>query len=169
MFGTSKFSLLFSSPFLFSFFFSFSFLSKELLQKVPWKEFFVSGTFNFRIFLKAPKKSWVFWTQLFNTLKWEFPHNLHSPCHKRSISWPIWKILLFFSPHSDSKQNSHFYKASVFPLLGAVCAETSSFSCKAPTWTAPGMDRACNATVNVVILQGFCLEFYSITYQPYWI
>lgn len=34
---------------------------------------------------------------------------------------------------------------------------------------APGREGACRAAANVVILQGFWFEFYSITHQPYWI
>jgi len=95
----------------------------------------------------------MLWAQLFNAVNYEFLPAFILPVIKDLFHGPFGKHYFFFCRQIQNK--APISKPSLAPLLSVGCAETGG--------------GGCDATVNVVILQGFCLEFYSITHQPYWI
>lgn len=97
----------------------FFYFPKALLQKALQK-FFISGTFDFRIFLKAPEKLNAL-DPTFQYLNCEFPPALILPVIKDLFHGPFGKQYFFFCRQIQTK--AHVSKPSLSPLLSVGCAE----------------------------------------------
>lgn len=66
-------------------------------------------------------------------------------------------------------ESSAFLVLFFFPFRLRPNPTFPKFRIPSPVLSPAHLDGACRAAANVGILQGLCLEFYSITQQPDWI